>query len=344
MRFSVLIPVYNVEKYLNQCLTSVLKQDYSDFEVVLVNDGSTDRSSIICQRFAESDDRIKYYDKNNEGLLLTRRYSIKRASGEYIVFLDSDDYWEPGILSKLSREIESSHPDMICYRYRAVSDDGRFLYDDVGVFPDRSFFDASNKEEFLKKFIGSSRLNVLWSKCVKNTIVDKNADYSMFGDKKGEDLLQSIALVRNANTILYLDEALVNYRLSYTGRSRNFKIKHLDDFDAVKHYIYENLLDMNVSESIMGIFYKQYLESLFNYMGLIASSAKNYESFVMSCKHIESFQFYTEFSEKINPDEMSYSYRRDNNNIKQHKYYVIFCYYRIKNMLLRIRDYFHKPY
>ena len=99
MRFSVLIPVYNVEKYLDQCLTSVLTQDYSDFEVVLVNDGSTDQSPIICQKYAESDPRVKYYDKNNEGLLLTRRYSIKRASGEYIVFLDSDDYWEPGRVS-----------------------------------------------------------------------------------------------------------------------------------------------------------------------------------------------------------------------------------------------------
>ena len=197
MRFSVLIPVYNVEKYLDQCLKSVLTQDFTDFEVILVNDGSTDQSPVICKSIAESDSRVKFYDKENEGLLLTRRFSIKQASGEYILFLDSDDFWEQGVLTKLNQEIEAYHVDMICYRFRIITDAGKHIKDDIGVFPDRSFFDKDNKEVFLKEFVRSSRLNNMWIKCVRSSIVDREADYSAFGDKKAKicyNLLHSLKM------------------------------------------------------------------------------------------------------------------------------------------------------
>ena len=207
MLFSILIPVYNVERYLEQCLESVLNQDFRDFEVILVNDGSTDSSGSICMKYARGDTRVKYFEKKNEGLLQTRRYSIKRASGEYILFLDSDDFWEPGVLSAIR--------------------------EDRGIFPDRTVFTAESKEIFLKELVSSSRLNMLWTKCVRKTIIDVETDYTRFGDKKGEDLLQSVPLIRNAASILYLDDVFVNYRMSSSGRGRNFKLRHLDDYEVI---------------------------------------------------------------------------------------------------------------
>ncbi len=338
MRFSVLIPVYNVEKYLRQCLTSVLSQDFTDYEVILVNDGSTDQSPAICQEMAARDNRIKYFDKQNEGLLLTRRFSIKHAAGEYIVFLDSDDFWEPGVLSRLNKEIESCHADMICYRYRIITDDGKFVSNDVGVFPDRSFFDENNKETFLEAFVGSSRLNVLWSKCVKYSIIDKDFDYSPFGDKKGEDLLQSIALIRNAHTILYMDEVFVNYRLSSTGRGRNYKLKYLDDFEVVKHHIYDNLMEMQVSDIIFSLFFRRYMESLVDFLGLVVASVKNYESFKKTCMHVREFYVYKKFGEKMNPDEMKLSCRFDYHNLQNSHFFRTYVFHKTKNKLIRIRD------
>lgn len=335
MRFSILIPVYNVEKYLEQCLKSVLSQDYKDFEVILVNDGSTDQSKEICKRFAESDCRIKFFDKANEGLLLTRRFSIRQAKGEYILFLDSDDYWDQGVLSKLDKEIASSDVDMVCYRFRVVTDEGVAIYEDVNVFPNRILFSNNNKEEFIKAFIESTRLNNVWLKCVRNTIIDKDADYRRFEDKKGEDILQSIALIRNANTILYINDVFVNYRMSPSGRGRNFKLKYVDDYDIVKYHVYSNLIDMGVSKPIIDLFLKKYIERLIGFLSMIAVSVDNYESFKAECNHIKKYTLFIKASESIRCNDLKSSCRNDYTHLIKQRYYLIYYLHIIKRKIKR---------
>lgn len=341
MKFSILIPVYNVEKYLEKCLCSVLSQDFNDFEIVLVNDGSTDHSASICQRFAQADSRIKYYDKANEGLLLTRRFSIKRASGDYILFLDSDDYWESGILSKLNQIIETKNPDLICYRFRRITDDGNPISEDVGVFKDGTLFDAQNKEVFLAQFVKSPRLNPLWSKCARSSIVDKEADYSRFEDKKGEDLLQSIALVRNADTILYLDDVFVNYRQTPYGRARTFKIKYIDDYDTVKNHIYTNLIDMKVSKPIIDVFFVRYIEGLTGYLEPLAVNSKDLHSFKEICKRINNYTLYNIAKKKVKVKDLQLVYRLDYMKMQKHYYSSIYFYYIAKKKIKILVRIFH---
>ena len=91
-KVSIIIPVYNAEKYLSRCLDSILKQTYSNIEIILVDDGSEDKSSYLCDRYAILDRRIKAYHKSNEGVSIARNYGIENCNGEYIVFVDSDDY------------------------------------------------------------------------------------------------------------------------------------------------------------------------------------------------------------------------------------------------------------
>ena len=336
MKFSILIPVYNVEKYLEQCLCSVISQDFKDFEIILVNDGSTDQSSMMCQKLAKADSRIKYYDKANEGLLLTRRYSIKRASGDYILFLDSDDYWEPGILSKLSKQIEAINPDLICYRFRKITDDGKPISDDIGVFKDGTLFNLQNKEVFLTQFVKSPRLNPLWSKCVRSSIIDKEADYSRFDDKKGEDLLQSIALIRNANTILYLDDVFVNYRQTPFGRARTFKIKYIDDYEIVKNHIYSNLIGMRVSESVMDVFFVRYIEGLIGYLELLAINSKDINSFKEICDRINNYNLYKKVKNIVKVKDIQPLYRLGYMCMLKYNYSYIYYFYIAKKAIKKI--------
>lgn len=91
--FSIIVPVYNVEKYLSQCVKSIVRQTYTNFEVILVDDGAKDKSGEICDQFAKNDERIKVIHKKNGGLSSARNSGIKKASGKYIIFVDSDDYW-----------------------------------------------------------------------------------------------------------------------------------------------------------------------------------------------------------------------------------------------------------
>ena len=110
MKFSIIVPVYNVEKYLEECLNSLLEQKFKDYEIILVNDGSTDNSGKICQHYSNLSDKIKVYNKSNEGLSCARNLGIEKSSGDFLIFVDSDDFIKKDILediaSKINKETE----------------------------------------------------------------------------------------------------------------------------------------------------------------------------------------------------------------------------------------------
>ena len=115
IKFSIMTPVYKVERYLPECIESVLGQTYGNFEFILVDDGSPDHSGEICEEYAKKDSRIRVFHKPNGGLMHTRRYALERASGDYYVFLDSDDYLSLDTLETLSRYIAESGADCVIY-------------------------------------------------------------------------------------------------------------------------------------------------------------------------------------------------------------------------------------
>ena len=92
--FSVIIPIYNVEKYINDCIDSVLQQDYKNIEIILINDGSKDNSQLICEKKVKEDSRIRLINKQNGGLSSARNVGLDNSTGDYILFLDGDDYWD----------------------------------------------------------------------------------------------------------------------------------------------------------------------------------------------------------------------------------------------------------
>ena len=126
---SIIIPVYNVEKYLSHCLNSVLSQNFNDFEILLVNDGSTDGSDKICNEYAEKDNRIRAFHKENNGLSSARNYGLKKSSGKYVIFLDSDDFWNnDDILLSFFHKAEENNLDVVRGEYYNVNSNGFLLY------------------------------------------------------------------------------------------------------------------------------------------------------------------------------------------------------------------------
>ena len=106
-KLSIIIPVFNVEEYLPKCIESVVNQTYDNLEILLINDGSTDNSGVICDNFAHKDERVKVVHKENGGLSAARNLGLSLATGHYIAFLDSDDYWNPLFLEKMIEKMES---------------------------------------------------------------------------------------------------------------------------------------------------------------------------------------------------------------------------------------------
>lgn len=140
-KFSIIIPVYNVEKYLEKCLHSVFTQTFLDFEVVIINDGSTDKSSNIIKEYKKKYKNIKVIEQENQGLSVARNNGIEQSSGEYFLLLDSDDYIDKDLLLKLNRSIENT-PDLVRYQFRVVENDKKQDYNQI------SFEEFSGEEAF----------------------------------------------------------------------------------------------------------------------------------------------------------------------------------------------------
>ena len=117
---SIIIPVYNTEKYLSKCLESVINQTYKNLEIILINDGSTDKSKEICESFAKKDKRIQILNKENSGVSSARNHGMRLAKGQYIAFIDGDDYAEENYIEELLKNLKQTESDCVLCGYNRV--------------------------------------------------------------------------------------------------------------------------------------------------------------------------------------------------------------------------------
>ena len=146
-KISIIVPIYNTEKYLTDCINGVVNQTFIDFELLLINDGSIDNSENICRVFAANDDRIKLFNKANGGQPSALNYGIDRATGDYLMFLDADDYWcDNEILSKLYTTAETNNLDIVRGECKEVNNKGEIL---------TKYSGGKYKEEYCNKVVDS---------------------------------------------------------------------------------------------------------------------------------------------------------------------------------------------
>lgn len=211
MRFSIMISVYNAEPFLRACLDSVLAQTYSGYEVILVDDGSTDNSGRICDTYAEKDRRLRVFHTENRGVFLARAFAESHARGDYLLHFDADDWVEPELLSCLSEKIDAFAPDLLVFDYSTVRADSPPVRE--------SFWDSDRllRESdlpLLYALVFSTRLNTLCNKCFHRKRIADAPDYTAFTNlRHGEDLLRSAYLVFAAERVCYLHRSFYNYRV-----------------------------------------------------------------------------------------------------------------------------------
>ncbi len=216
--FSIVIPIYNVEKYLNECVDSVLAQTFADIEVILVDDGSPDRCPDICDEYAEKDSRIKVVHKKNGGLSDARNFGVNTARGHYLMFLDSDDYWDDtDALHKIHQKLLEFHcsADVAMFQAKLLYPDGSMI-PDRGSFPEN--FNIMQPEEALcymaehGLLIGSA-----CSKVIKRSFFVDNKLFFKVG-VKSEDIDWIIRVANCLPKYLYSDQYFYIYR---KGRSES---------------------------------------------------------------------------------------------------------------------------
>lgn len=224
---SLIIPIYNVENYLWSCLDSIAKQTYSNIEVLLVNDGSPDGSGVICQEFVARDSRFRYIEKGNGGLSDARNAGIARAQGEFISFVDSDDWIEPTYVEDLYRAALFNDAEVVVSNYQEFHQERNVYL--IHLFEDYYETHYSGEEVIQqlpllerKDFSFTTSWGILFARRLFDTI-------SFPKGKTIEDTRTNYRLFAESSRLTYIHKALYNYRVGVDSISSRITEKLLED-------------------------------------------------------------------------------------------------------------------
>ncbi|MEE1238342.1 MAG: glycosyltransferase [Acutalibacteraceae bacterium] len=278
MRFSIILPIYNVEKYLKECVDSILKQTFRDYEIILVDDGSTDGSPELCDKLAETYDFIRVIHKANGGAADSRNVGLKSAIGDYILFIDSDDF----ILSEhFLEDVNNSfseNVDMVLYKYSKFFDDTKNLAE-----CNFSYESAKLKENYADKIYelvkADAFFGMAWIRAIRKDIILDNQIFFETG-LTGEDMDWNYELMLNVSNIELLDNIYIAYRQRSGSVTASYKIKNLEDFIHIVEVWSEKLRFIEndtLKKALLGSLAKNYSNLLIVYSRLTDINKKEYK-------------------------------------------------------------------
>ena len=229
-KFSIVIPVYNVEKYIKRCLDSVFDQSYKDFEVIVVNDGTKDNSMDIVKDYD-----VKIITQKNQGLSVARNTGVKKAKGEYIIFLDSDDYIEKDLLKNINKNLDNN-PDLVRFQIQEVFEDS----DNVNIYNEEEFTGYSGVEAF-NKICSYHYVENAWAYAIRKDYYNKNKFQFAPGTIHEDFGLIPLIIIKAdiVNSISYVGYNYVQRSGSIMSQKDYEKTKKkVNDF--YNHYLYLN--------------------------------------------------------------------------------------------------------
>ncbi len=255
-QISVIVPVYNVEKYLKRCVDSILKQTFFDFELILVDDGSNDKSGEICDQLAEKEDRIKVFHKENGGVSSARNMGIDNAAGNYIMFVDSDDYIKENMIEALWRLMEEQN-DLAVSSIEMIESGRHKKY----YLKEKKYNSASLLEEYCEEEIPQICLCGPCGKLYKKSIIDKNRfDLEL---RIGEDTYFNMEYIKSCQSIATTGEIYYYYMRENTeSLFSKFRPYYYDNTRAVYEHTLKVCQDIHCTERSKKALTKCYVKNL----------------------------------------------------------------------------------
>ncbi|MBQ2946737.1 MAG: glycosyltransferase [Bacilli bacterium] len=254
MKFSIIIPIYNVEKYLEKCLNSVLSQSYENFEVIMVNDGTKDNCKKIMDTFSKRDKRFKAYNKENGGLSDARNFGLNYATGDYLIFIDSDDYIENDYLFKVNEILKKNKEvDVLRIKCKKVDEQGNLI----------CFEKSINKNGIVTicDLFCLDFFETAWS-YVYNLSFWKKNNFKYMKDKIHEDFGLTPEILMRAKKIYYTDYFVYNYvqREGSIMSEKSEKKTLKKCFDILEQY--DRLINVDYGENKYIPEYKSYISNI----------------------------------------------------------------------------------
>lgn len=300
VRFTINVPVFNTEEYLPECIESILNQTFTDFELNLIDDGSTDNSGAICDEYAAKDCRIRVFHNENQGSFAARAFAVNCSNGEYCMFCDSDDYYDRTYLERADELIKEEQCDILYFYCETFSDSTRKKH--KPVWNEKRVFEGDCKKEFYTAVMISTTFNSLVTKAVKTELYQKDTldteKYSFV--KNGDDFLQTLYPVFNAEKIVVVPEHYYNYRMHSESLTHKVDPKIFESIFAVRSVAWENYLS---GTDILGpetarVYAMNSARSAMNIVKLIAQHPEMTDDRKIEIfQDISEHEFYTEFIE-----------------------------------------------
>jgi len=250
-KISVIVPAYNAGKYIHQCLGSVIEQSFQDFELWVINDGSTDKTQEVAEKYALLDNRIKVINKDNQGVSASRNIGLEHSNGEYVCFIDADDIVEPSYLSELAEKIDSQHDSSVCGFAHFGDTEGQNWIEipqKKSITLEESlmdFYDLSKKE----------RQRYLWNRMFKRSFIEKfHLRFNEDIHYKEDGLFLVQYLCASGQKVACVDKVLYHYRINPEGAigslEKRFNPKQLTNIIAHK-LILKELRKYSLSQEVM---------------------------------------------------------------------------------------------
>lgn len=226
MEISVVIPIYNTQKYLERCLQSIVDQRGISKEIILVDDGSTDASANICDNYAKRYSFVKAIHISNSGPATAKNVGFRQAIGDYVVFIDSDDKVCEGMFSKMLSLAYRHDADIVCCNYIQIDEEGNISHVEA------SYKDyVLNTEEGLKHLLMKDKIySQCWTKIYKRQMLEEHAIINVDGLKTDEDFIYNLYAFVHSNTVCIIDEPLYIYTHRKDSLSKDYFRKHISQF------------------------------------------------------------------------------------------------------------------
>ena len=264
MKFSIIVPIYKVEKYINQCIESILAQTYKNFELILVNDGSPDNCPRICDEYKEKDSRVKVLHKKNGGLVSARQAGAEIAEGEFVACVDGDDYISPEYCRKVAEIIERYNPDAVIFG--SVYTDGNT---NICHYPDEKpgYYNKKEIEDNFFSYLIEDKNGKYFSPCIWGKVYRRElyARLQLSIDKRikiGEDHCLTKPFIYNANSLFILNECLYYYRQNPSSMTKNRGVFDLSVPKFIANH-FEKEIDVSLFDFQVQV-YRHVVHDLFN--------------------------------------------------------------------------------
>lgn len=253
---SIIIPVFNAERYLEKCIKSIICQTYKNLEIIIVNDGSSDNSLSKCKKYAIKDTRIVIVNKNNnEGVEKARMEGLEKSTGQYIFFIDADDWLDnKSVLKNLFETAESTGADYVEIGCQRVLDNFKLIKSKYNSSNPINICQPELMESYFISFFGINKLSVnIWGKLYRKSAIDK-ANIKPLGLQMGEDLAFNLQLFPHLNKIVLLNQPGYNYRVG--GMTSCYNPFFLKDMKKLFYFKEEMIKKYNYQKGVPFIRYE----------------------------------------------------------------------------------------